>query len=291
MSKQAYIFELSAQSFTESALQNSFQLPVLVEFMGVWSGPCVAMANRLSGLATEFAGDFIFAQVDIDEQQELREQYKIENVPTLVVLHNGEEVRREVGEMQETELRALLKEFDIHRVSDEQREQARALHLAGDTQGAVLLLTQAIQADPTNTRVALDMVQIFLDVGEISQAQGLFNRLPQADRESETGKSVMGQLKFAALAAETDGVEMLEARLSDDANDHQARFDLAVCLVAQHQIDSAVEHLFRIQQAEPDFREGAAREMISLLSNMLTESAPESANAYRRRLANMLNDT
>ncbi len=176
MSSQAYIFELSAESFPASALQNSYQLPVLAEFMGVWSGPCIQMADVLSVLANEFAGRFIFAKVDIDEQQSLREQYKIENVPTLVVLQNGEEVRREVGEMQESELRRLLKDYGIFHESDELREQA-------------------------------------------------------------------------------------------------------------------MEQLFRIQEQNPDFRDGAAREMVGLLAGMLMDSDPEAGGAYRRRLANMLNDS
>jgi len=291
MTTQAYIFELSAKSFPESALQNSFRLPVLVEFMGVWSGPCINMASRLSDLAKEFAGEFIFAQVDIDEHQELGKQYGIENVPTLIVLRNGEELRREVGEMQEPELRALLREFGIFRQSDELREQARERHIAGDTPEAIMLLAQAIQSDPGNVRVAMDMVQIFLDVGEVQQAQALFNRLPNAVREGTQGKSLTAQIKFSELAAKTEGVEALQHRLAANADDHDARFDLAICLVARHQIDQAVEQLFQIQQAEPVFRDGAAREMISLLSNMLMESAPDAANAYRRRLANMLNDT
>ncbi len=287
---QAYIFELSTESFPASALQNSFHIPVLVEFMGVWSGPCVQMADLLGGLATEFAGRFIFARVDVDQQPALREQYGIENVPTLVVLRNGEEVRREVGELQAGELRVLLKDYGIFRQSDELREQARAQHLAGDTQSAVLLLTQAIQSDPANTRVAMDMVQIFLDMAELEQARGLYQRLPEQDRSSDMGKALASQIHFADLAARTAGIDSLQQRLEADAGDDGARFDLAVCLVARHQVDQAMEHLFAIQEHDPGFREGAAREMIGLLAGMLMGTDPEAGNAYRRRLANLLND-
>ena len=289
MSKQSYIFELSASSFSASAVQNSFQLPVLVEFMAVWSGPCVLMADRLAALADEFAGDFVFAKVDIDEQQALREQYQVENVPTLVVLRNGEEVRREVGELPDPELRALLREFGVFRASDEQREQARQLHMAGDTHGAVMLLTQAIKADPSNTRIALDMVQIFVDMGELTQAQALFDRLPEAERTADTGKSLLAQIKFASLAAQTDSLDRLQAHVEANPHDSGARFDLAIRQVAGHAPDEAMDQLFQIQQADPGFRDGAAREMISLLSNMLAASDPEAASAYRRRLANLLN--
>jgi putative thioredoxin len=226
----------------------------------------------------------------VDEQQALRQQYKIENAPTLVVLRNGEEVRREVGELKEPELRQLLREYGIFRQSDELREQAREKHLAGDTQSAILLLTQAIQSDPSNTRVAMDMVQIFLDMGELEQAEGLFSRLPDRERDSDVGKSLNSQLHFARLAAETDGIEALRQRIADDADDNDARFGLALCLVAGHLVDQAMEQLFRIVEMDAGFRDGAAREMIGLLSNMLAVNDPEAGNGYRRRLANMLTD-
>jgi putative thioredoxin len=288
MSEQAYIFELTEQSFGSSALLNSHKIPVLVEFMGVWSGPCVMMADQLAALAKEFAGQFIFAKVDVDEQPELRAQYKVENIPTLLVFKDGEVVRTEVGELQETELRALLKDFGIFSESDILREQAREKHLSGDTQGAILLLTQAIQSDPQNTRVAMDMVQILLDIGELEQARGLFDRLPAKDRESEMGKGLNGQLLFKDLATKTEGVEALSQRIDQDAQDHDARFDLAICEVAGHDYKRAMDHLLFILEQAPDYKDGAAREMIATLINMLMSGSPELAMEYRRKLGNLL---
>ena len=79
-------------------------------------------------------------------------------------------------------------------------------------------------------------------------------------------------------------------RLAQDASDHAARFDMAVCLVHQHDYDRAMDHLFAVMESEPEFREGAVREMIILLSNMLAANAPEQAQGYRRRLASLLNE-
>ena len=49
--------------------------------------------------------------------------------------------------------------------------------------GGILLLTQAIQQDPANTRIAMDMLQIFIDTGRLDQAKPLLNKLP--DREKK----------------------------------------------------------------------------------------------------------
>lgn len=288
MPDQAYIFELSEQSFPGSALQNSYKLPVLVQFMGMWSGPCVMMADRLAVLAKEFPGQFVFAKVDIDEQERLREQYGVAHVPTLLVFKDGEVVRTEVGELQDAELRALLKDFGIYRESDELREQARQRHIEGDSHNAILLLTQAIKQDPGNTRVALDMVQVLLDLGETEQARSLFGRLPKSVRDSDMGKAVTGQLLFKDLAAKTEGAEVLVARLAENPDDHDARFDMALCEMARHGYPAAMDHLFHILATEPDYRDGAARELVATIANMLTPNEPELAQEYRRRLANML---
>lgn len=111
--KEVYIFEVSKSSFDASVLQNSHQLPVFVEFLGIWSDISIQLENNLSNLANEFAGQFIFAKVDIDEQQDLREQYQISNVPTLKIFKDGEEALSLEGMIEEQELRSLLKSQGI----------------------------------------------------------------------------------------------------------------------------------------------------------------------------------
>ena len=283
------IFEVSQSNFSDVVLFNSNKVPVVVEFMGMWSGPCIQLSDRLSDLAKEFPGEFIFAKVDVDEQEALKEEYKVTNVPTTMVFSGGEEKRREEGLLEEDELRILLKQYGVFRQSDELREQARAKHMSGDTQGAIMLLTQAISDDPSNLRVALDMVQIFLDIGEIEQAQGLFDRLPESARKTDLGMSISSQFNFIHLAQNTAGTAHLTAQVLQTPDDYQARFDLALCLFAEHKTEKGMDELFFIQENEPEFKDGAAREMIGMVCNMLASTNPEASAEYRRKLANLLN--
>lgn len=286
--QEAFIFEVSQTNFGSTVILNSHKIPVIVEFMGVWSEHCIRLEDSLVNLAREFAGQFIFAKVDIDEQPELRKEYAIQNAPTLKVFKDGEVVRTAEGLLSDEDLGALLKSYGIFRESDEIREQARQKHLAGDTAAAVTLLTQAIQKDPGNTRVAMDMVQVMLDIGELQSAQALFNKLPQKDKDSLTGRSLTGQLAFKSLAAKTEGKERLQERIARNAEDHDARFELAVCLVAEHDYRRAIDNLFAIHDKAPEYKEGAAQEMIINLSNMLAPNEPMLAQEFRRRLGNRL---
>jgi putative thioredoxin len=289
MANEALVLEVGESGFERYVIENSHKLPVLVEFMGMWSEPCVVMSDVMHDLANEFAGQFVFAKVDIDEQPALAKQYAIENVPTLLVFKDGETTFTQEGQLQEAELRVLLKGLGVFHQSDELREQAREKHMAGETGEAIVLLSQAIKMDPANTRVAMDMVQIFIDIGEMEQAKGLFNRLPDRDKESSMGKSLIGQLTFADLAAKTDGVERLQERLAQNPADLDARFDLALCLVAGDNYNGAIDQLFSLLESERDYKEGAAKEMVITITNMLAPNDAENAAAYRQRLANILN--
>jgi len=287
--QEVLVFEASKSSFNATAILNSYKYPVLVEFMGMWSEPCNHMADNLAKLATEFAGMFAFIKVDSDEQQELMQEYDVKNLPTLKVFKDGEVILTEEGQLNTTELRELLKAQGVYRQSDELRKQAREKHIAGDLIGAVTLLTQAIQQDPSNTRIAMDMVQIFLDMNEIEQATLLFNKLPDRDKESETGKSLIGQFTIKDIAAKTEGLDALMARIESNPNDYDAFFDLSLCSVAEHNYSQAMEYLFKIFDNEPEYKEGAAKEMIINLTNILMPNEPQIAKEFRRRLGNVLN--
>ncbi len=288
MTKEAFVFEVSAGSFDKYVLLNSGKVPVFVAFIGVWSEHCMLVTDLFARLAQEFAEQFVFAKVDIDENPELKQKYRIEHVPTVIVFQNGEPVRVEVGALQEAEARALLRDFSVYRESDDMRARARELHLNGDTPQAINLLAGAMKKDPSNTLIALDMVQIFIDLGHYDDARELLDKLPEADRSSETGQGLAGQLWIIEQAGSTDGVDRLNARIAESAEDYDARFDLALCEMSRHDYERAMDQLFYIQQHAPDYKNGAAREMIVTVINMLAPNHPEFAQQYRRKLSGML---
>ncbi len=288
MSKEVLLFEVSDKSFDKYVIGNSNKVPVFVAFISMWSEPCILMADMFAGLAEEFAGEFIFAKVDVEENAELKQRYNIENVPTLKIFVDGKVVVSEEGRLNEDDARALLKKFDIVNEIEEKRIQARQLHMKGETHDAIMLLTLAIKQDPSNTNIAMDMVQIFIDMGELEQAHSLFNRLPDEVKSSETGLSLSGQLWIIDQANKTAGLDVLNEMLLANPDDYQARFDCAICEIAQHNTQQALDHLFYIQQNNAEFKEGAAREMIITIINTITPNNPEMAQQYRKKLAGML---
>jgi len=284
--KGIFVFEVNYKNFDRSVLLNSHKIPAVVEFMGVWSGPCIAMEHIFTGLAREFPEKFIFAKVDIDEQPELVKTYNIENVPTTLVFQNGEVQRTEVGELKENEARTLLKDFGIYYQSDVMREQARQMHLSGDSGAALIKLSEAIKLDSSNFRVVMDTIQVFLDIGELDQANDLFSRLPSSSHESDMGKALSGQLVFANLVSKIDDINILQQRLASTPDDLAARFDMALHQVVQYKYEEAIDNLFYIQKENAEFKDGVAKELIITITNMIAPVNNVLAQSIRRRLAN-----
>lgn len=275
---------MSQANFDTAVVLNSHKAPVLVEFLAVWSAPCIQMSDELSALAQEFAGEFIFASVDIEEQMELKSQFNIENVPTLKVFKDGKVVHSVEGLHDQEALREILKEFGVFSPSDELRLQARQDHIAGNTLEAVNKLTLAMQQDPANVKVAMDMTQIFLDLKEFDQAVALFNQLPDTAKNSDMGKLIIGQLSFLELAEKTIGIAALQQKISEHPDNCKTHFDLAICLIAEKHYAEAVESLMTVIKIDEDFESGAAREMVINVTNMLSQNDPELSATLRRRL-------
>ncbi|MBS6645176.1 MAG: thioredoxin [Clostridiaceae bacterium] len=88
------ILKITKENF-ESEVMNSDK-PVMVDFFATWCGPCKMLHPVVEALSNEVT-DVKIGELDIDEQIELAEKYRIMTVPSLVLFKNGEAVDKLVG--------------------------------------------------------------------------------------------------------------------------------------------------------------------------------------------------
>lgn len=107
---QSKTVHLTQDNFENEALRKD-GTPVLVDFWATWCGPCLAMEPVLESLAEELAGRALIAKVNVDEEPALANAARIQSIPTLVMLHNGEVIDVLLGVQSKIALKRRLEEL------------------------------------------------------------------------------------------------------------------------------------------------------------------------------------
>ena len=96
------VMEFSETNFEQEVLKSS--TPVLVDLWAAWCGPCRMIAPMIEELATQFQGKIKMGKLNVDDHPQVAAQYRIMNIPTLLVIKGGTEVDRIVGVVPKEEL-------------------------------------------------------------------------------------------------------------------------------------------------------------------------------------------
>ena len=97
---------LNSENFTKEVLEE--QKPVLIDFWADWCSPCKMMAPVVEEISESMSDTVKVCKVNIDENEELAEEYGIMSIPTFIVIKNGKETGRTVGVQSKEELLKIL---------------------------------------------------------------------------------------------------------------------------------------------------------------------------------------
>jgi thioredoxin 1 len=100
--------ELSDSNFESEVVQS--QTPVLVDFWAEWCMPCKMLAPTIDELAAEYDGKVKVGKVDTDANRDISMKFGISAIPTVILFHNGEVVKKFVGLQQKSDLKSAIDE-------------------------------------------------------------------------------------------------------------------------------------------------------------------------------------
>lgn len=100
------VITVDANNFEEEVLQSN--VPVLVDFYAQWCGPCKAMGPIVDKVSSQIAPQGKVCKLDISESADIAMQYKVANVPTFMLFHNGQAVETHVGTCSQEDLMQMF---------------------------------------------------------------------------------------------------------------------------------------------------------------------------------------
>ena len=101
-------YEFTSQAFSTQVLKS--HVPVLVDFWAPWCGPCRTMAPVIDELASESGGRYRVGKLNVDEESQIAQHYRIEAIPTLLLFQNGRIVKVFQGVQSKRVLPAALED-------------------------------------------------------------------------------------------------------------------------------------------------------------------------------------
>ncbi len=102
-------YKFTAANFEEEVLNS--QIPVLVDFYADWCGPCKMMAPVVENLAESFEGKVKVGKLNIDDEMDIAQKYRVMSIPTFIIFKDGKAVETSVGAMQKDELEKKLQKI------------------------------------------------------------------------------------------------------------------------------------------------------------------------------------
>lgn len=287
MSDSPFIFEANAQTFAQ-VLQHSHQVPVLVDFWADWCEPCKVLMPVLEKLADEYQGGFVLVKVNADENQELVSQLGVRSLPTIKLFKGGKPVDEFTGVLPEEDIRKFINKHRT-RQTEPYRQQALAMHQAGDLDGAVDLMAQVIQHEPDFYEASLELTGMLVTKGRLDDADALLQTVPDDGETAAQVKQLQADIKMARLqeAASGEDTSELEQKLVDNPDDLATMLELAKVKLAQGDSENALELYLTVMKKDPAFEEGAGRQGLIDTFELLGTANPL-VKTYRGKMFSLL---
>lgn len=100
------IITITKDNFDTEVLRS--EIPVLVDFWAAWCGPCRMIAPIVDEIATDYKGKVKVGKINVDEQNELAEKFRIMSIPTLIVFKNGQIAESVMGARSKESIAEML---------------------------------------------------------------------------------------------------------------------------------------------------------------------------------------
>jgi len=286
MNDSQHITEVTNNTFDAQVIERSNSVPVLVDYWAAWCGPCQMQMPVLKKLVEDYAGKFILAKVNTDEQRELAQAHGIRSLPTMRLYKDGEMVEEILAAQSESTLRIVLDRY-IERESDVIRARAMQAWHQGEHDEALSLLHEAHLAEPDNHQLTLAYAELQMRRGQLDEAAALIAALPRDVRDEQEAMRLSALLEFSMVAKQAAPVTALESAVASNPDDLEARYQLAANYVLNQQMEPALAAFLELFQRDRSFRDDAGRKGMLAVFDLL-ENQGDLVNDYRRRLFTLM---
>ena len=286
------IIDTDTARFMEDVIEASNEVPVIVDFWAPWCGPCKQLTPALEKLVKQYGGKVKLAKINVDENQDLAQQFRVQSIPAVYAFKAGRPVDGFMGALPESQLKQFVDRLTGGggSVLDEAMAEAETFVAENNHEDALAVYKEVLAQDPSHVKALGGALRAYLALGQDDLAKQVLADLPEKMKNAPEVAGVQAALDLKEQSAQVAGgadLSALEAKVAADPKDMQSRLDLAVARYGAGAREQAMDELLEMVRKDRKWNEEAARKQLVKFFEALGPGDPLAAQG-RRRLSSIL---
>ena len=292
ISTTSNIINVNEDTFMSEVVEISKTKPVIVDFWAPWCEPCKTLTPLLEDAVKGYGQELTLAKIDIDQNQNIAAQLRIQSIPTVYTFFEGKVVDGFQGAKSNNEIIEFVKKSSSFSGPGKEVEDlilsAKEFIELRDWDSSFEISQRILEKDPENHIAFGNLIRSMIGLDKFNETKELIDNLDPEIKNSKPVEEAISLLEISEKAYKAKGsIEDLEKKLKQEPDNLDYLLQMAIALFGIGKIEDSFEMLLKCIKIDRDWNEQAARKQLLEFFSSAGIEAKETISA-RKRLAALL---